>query len=58
MKIQHKAYRQNRSVFVIALILNTDYGSITPKKLNICSHWVESVWKYNIQHIATLSQFL
>ena len=23
---------------------------------NICSHWVESVWKYNTHHIAKLSQ--
>ena len=58
MEIQHTAYRQIRSVFGNASISNTDFGSITPNKFNICSHWVESVWKHNTQHITNLGQYL
>ena len=58
MEIQHSAYRQFRSVFGIASISKTDFGSLTPNKLNLCSPWLESVWKYNAQHIAKLGQYL
>ena len=58
METQQTAYRQIRSVFGIASFLNTDFGSITPNKFNICSHLVESVWKHNTQHIANLCQLL
>ena len=54
MEIQHSAYRQFRSVFGIASIPNTDFGSITPNNFNICSYWVEVVWKPNTQQIANL----
>ena len=57
MEIQHTAYRQIRSVIGTASISNTDFGSITPNKFNICSHWVESVWKHNTQNIANLCQY-
>ena len=49
--MEHTAYRQIRSVFGIASIPNTGFGSITPNKCSNCSHWVESVWKQNTQHI-------
>ena len=58
MEIQHSAYRQFRSVFGIASIPNSDFGSIKPNKLNICSPWHESVWKQNAQHVADLRQYL
>ena len=56
MGTQHTAYRQTRSVFGIASIPNINFGSITSNKFNICSHWLESVWKHNAQHIADLGQ--
>ena len=56
MEIQHIAHRQIRSVFGIASIPNTDFGSITPNEFIICSQWVESVWKHN--DIAKLRQYL
>ena len=58
MEKQHTAYRQFSSVFGIASIPNTDFGNITPNKLNICSPCLESVWKHNAQHIAELGQYL
>ena len=54
----HTAYRQIRSIFGIASIPNTDFGSITPNKFSNCSNWVESVWKHNTQHVAKLGQYL
>ena len=48
MEAQHKAYRQLSSVFGIASVPNTDFGSSTPNKFKICSHWLESVWKSNL----------
>ena len=30
------------------------FGNTTPNKFNTWSHSVDSVWKYNIQHIANL----
>ena len=58
METQRTAYRQIRSVFGIASILNTDFGSITPNKFSNCSHWVEIVWKDNTKHFAKLGQYL
>ena len=58
METQHSAYSQFRSVFGIASIPNTDFGSLTPNKINICSPWLESVWKHNGQPIAELGQYL
>ena len=58
MEIQHTVYRQLRSVFGIASIPNTDFGSLTPNKFNICSHCHESVWKHYAQHIVELGQCL
>ena len=45
MEIQHTAHRHFRSVFWIASIPNTDFGSLTPNKFNICSHCHQIVWK-------------
>ena len=45
--MEHTAYRQIRSVFGIASIPNTGFGSITPNTCSNCCHWVESVWKQN-----------
>ena len=56
--MEHAAYRQCRSVFGIASILNTDFGRITPNKGSNCSHWVEHVLKHNTQHIAKLGHYL
>ena len=47
--MEHTAYRQIRSVFGIASIPNTDFGSITPNKCSNCSHWVECM---EIKHTA------
>ena len=47
--MEHTAYRQTRSVFGIASIPNTDFGSIMPNNFSKCSHWVESM---EIQHTA------
>ena len=60
MEIQNTAYRQFKSVFVIASIPSTDFGSLTPKtnKFNVSSDWLEIVWKHNAQHIADLRQYL
>ena len=58
MEAQHTAYRQIRSVFRIVSTPITDFGSITPNKLYICSPWLESIWKHNAQHIAELGQYL
>ena len=49
METQHTSYRHFRSVFGIASIPNTDFGSLAPTKFENCSHWLESVWK---QHTA------
>ena len=57
MEIQHITFRQIRPVFGIASIPNTNLGSIMPNNINICSHWVDSVWKHNTQHIANLGQY-
>ena len=57
MELQHTTFRQIRSIFVIPSIPNTDFRSVTPKKLNVCSHWVDGVWKHNTQHIAKLCQY-
>ena len=57
-EIQQTAYGENRSVFGIASIPYADFGNTTSNKFNIWSHWVESVWKCNIQHIAKLGQHL
>ena len=58
METQHTACRQFRSVFRIASFLNTNFGSLMPEKCNICSHWLESIWKHNAQYIAELRQYL
>ena len=58
MEIQRTTYGQIRSVFETASIPNTDFGSITPNKFSNCSHWAESVWKDNTQHMAKLWQCL
>ena len=58
MEIHHTAYGQIRSVFGVASIPNTEFGSLTPNKFIICSHWLESVWKHNAQHTAELGQYL
>ena len=58
MEIQHTAYRQIRSVIGTASIANTDFGSLAQNEFNIYSHWLESLWKHNPQHIAELGQFL
>ena len=56
--MEHTAYRQIRSVFGIASIPKTDFGTIAPNKCSNCSHWVESVLKQYTQHIAKLGQYL
>ena len=58
MEIQHTAYRQFKSVFEIDSLPNFDFGSITPNKFNICSHWLQNVWKQNTQHITEVGQYL
>ena len=58
MGIEHTAYRQNRSVFGIASISDTDFSNTTPEKFNICIYWIESIWKHNTQHIANMCQYL
>ena len=54
MEIEHTAYRQIMLVFGIVFTPNTDFESLTQIKFNICSHWLDSVWKHNAQHIAEL----
>ena len=56
-EIQQTAYGEKRPVFGIASVPYTDFGNTTSNKFNIWSHWVESVWKCNTQHIAKLDQF-
>ena len=58
METQHTIYRQFMSVFGFASIPKTDFGSLTQNKFNIYSHWLESVWKHNPQHIAELGHYL
>ena len=56
METQYTVNHQIGSVFGIESIPNTDFGSITPNKLNNCSHWLESVCMHSAQHIAELCQ--
>ena len=57
MKTQHTVYRQFRSVYGIASVPNTDFESLMPSKLEICSPWIESAWKHNAQYLG-LHQYL
>ena len=45
-------------MFGIASIKFTDFTNTTPNNINIWSHWVESVWEENTQHIANMCQYL